>query len=385
MNDTTPTLDEWRQLYDLARRIYDAKPWEFLEETDLIGVKRPHSEDFGFVSVMGIGGEFTAISVYLGAEGLHGFWKLQDGLIEENPLALLSVPQLQLSFEDRSEVEQEDRQILKQLGLKFRGKGRWPLFRTIEAGLMPWFLRQDEAQMLIVVLEQFLEVMPRLREDIDILDVPEQLDREAYEADEIAFVRMPNDQDGTLNWSETFMIFPPPPPKPYSPIIDISLLEQAQRLPKKQATFEIGVFMIPTPIFEKGTRPYFPYVLLLVDTKTAAVIGWNMLLPLPSLDAMWTQLPNEVLSAFIQWGEVPKKLHHTTEHMGRYLALIGSQLKISLHLVEEAPVLQEVVNEFGHVMRMQMSSELSGDDEVFIENLLRLDSEDHFPPQLEDK
>ena len=58
----------------------------------------------------------------------------------------LGVPQLQASFEDRSELHDKDRQVIKDLGLKFRGRQTWPLFRSYRAGFVPWHLDADEGR-----------------------------------------------------------------------------------------------------------------------------------------------------------------------------------------------------------------------------------------------
>ena len=53
------------------------------------------------------------------------------------PELFLRVPQLQASFEDRNELRDKDRQVIKELGLKFRGRQAWPMFRSYRTGLCP--------------------------------------------------------------------------------------------------------------------------------------------------------------------------------------------------------------------------------------------------------
>ena len=72
---------------------------------------------------------------------------------------------MQLSFEDRESLEPQDRRILKEADLSFRGKNAWPLFRSYRPGFVPWFLESEEAETLRVALEQLLAVALRIRID----------------------------------------------------------------------------------------------------------------------------------------------------------------------------------------------------------------------------
>jgi hypothetical protein len=127
---TPPTLDEWKQLYDLAAKIKDLAPWDWMEEDDLFGFQMPGTGELGFISVMGALGEHYSIAIYQGIEGLDGFWKMQNLGPKLTPEFILQVPQLQLSFEDREIITTEDRAVMKSLGLKFRGANAWPQFRS---------------------------------------------------------------------------------------------------------------------------------------------------------------------------------------------------------------------------------------------------------------
>ena len=77
---------------------------------------------------------------------------------------LLEIPNLQASFENREVLEGEDRGIIRQLGLKFRGRNAWPMFRSYRPGFFPWLIDSHEAELLTCALEQVLVVAPRLGE-----------------------------------------------------------------------------------------------------------------------------------------------------------------------------------------------------------------------------
>ena len=122
MAESGPTLNEWRKLYEAAMQVKEIAPWEWMEEIDVFGVQDPETEELGFVSVMGMLGEHFSLAVYLGPEGLYRFREFQEMGASAPAEALLEIPHLQASFEDRNELTQKDRDQIKKLGLKFRGR-----------------------------------------------------------------------------------------------------------------------------------------------------------------------------------------------------------------------------------------------------------------------
>ncbi len=144
-------------------------------ETEIFGVENPETGEVGFVSAMGMMGEHLSVGVYRGADGLYGFRDFQEAGLEAEPFALFEIPQLQVSFEDREQLEKQDRDLIKKFDLKFRGKQGYPLFRSIRPGFMPWVITSEEARTLICAIEQTSEVAPRVKKNPKILVNLEQI------------------------------------------------------------------------------------------------------------------------------------------------------------------------------------------------------------------
>src|ERR1051326_7444971 len=166
---TPASTEESKTLFSLAARVKELAPWEWMDESEVFGVQNPETGELGFVSVMGMAGQHFAVAVYVGAEGLYGVLDFASQETITNPDQLLAIPQLQASFENRDTLDKQDRELIKRLGLKFRGAGAWPMFRSYRPGFMPWFVTSEEARFLAHALEQTLEVAPRVKEDPDIL------------------------------------------------------------------------------------------------------------------------------------------------------------------------------------------------------------------------
>jgi hypothetical protein len=334
VTEKTPIAEEWTRLYATARRVKEMAPWEWMNEDDVFGVRNPERDEIGFVSVMGAGGEHFAIALYQGAGALYDFLALSeevgdgpgDMIMAER---VLEIPQLQASFEDRGHLQKEDRDIIKKLDLKFRGAHSWPMFRNYAPGMFPWFLTSSEARFLTTALEQLLDVAPRVRDDEKIL---------SGERDYDFLVRVPRVEKGRLVWEDKIMRVPEPDEKEATPApIDPQLLESLKQMPEVTNVIEIEATMLPLPAREKKDRPFFPYLLMLVDANSGVILGSDMLSPLPSLDAMRAELPIKVAGHLLRLGVKPVKITVRTVTTARSLALLAEELGIRIKLSPELP------------------------------------------------
>ena len=327
-----PTNDQWRRLYEAAALVKELSPWEWMTETDVFGVQDPETGEIGFVSVMGLLGEHFGVSLYPNSRALYDFWALEEADPEINPDALLEIPQLQASFEDRDQLDNRDRKVIKELGLKFRGRKEWPLFRSYRPGFLPWFLEAEEAQSLAEALDQLLEVAPRFREDRSLL-VPE---------DESYLVRVPHQEGPTRVWEDTVMEVPPPEPLSIQVEMDPGALEGLESLPQSGHELEMDLFMFPAPVQgEKEARPVFPYMLLTVDAGTGMVVGTDLLEPVPSLEAMWGSVPLAVTQQLARLGLKPAQVKVSSELLFGRLQPLAQASRFELELAPFLPALHE--------------------------------------------
>jgi hypothetical protein len=330
MAESRPTFDEWRKLYQAAIRVKEITPWEWMTETDVFGVQNPETDEIGFVSVMGTLGEHLAVAVYLGDEGLYSFWGFQQIAVSAPPEALLGLPHLQASFENRSELSQKDRDVIKELGLKFRGRQAWPMFRSYRPGFFPWYLEAAEARFLTHALEQAVEVARRCEEDPAMLDTG---DEESY------LVRVPRGKEGALVWEDRVVTVPPVEPEPIPIAMDVEVLEEVKRLPRSRYTLEMDFFMVPVRIGERGARPYFPHMLLVVEADSGMVLGSELLTPESGLEAMWGLVPVTLVYQFARLGIVPRLLRVRSPLLAQLLQPLVEELGIK---VKSTPILRSL-------------------------------------------
>jgi hypothetical protein len=296
-----PTLEEWKRLYDLMSQVKKLAPWEWMEEDDIFGIQIPETKELGFLSVMGTLGEHYAIAVYQGVKGLGGFWQMHSQGPKLTPELVLQIPQLQASFEDREMITKEDRDVMKTLGLKYRGANAWPQFRSYRPGCFPWFVEREEAKILIYALEQVLEMAPRFKENPNLF-MPA--------TDQDYLVRVNN--NGTWEDSVQQVILRE------EKILDLQMNEEAlehlRTLMPGKFILEIDFYMMEEPVQEKRhERPFFPFMLMLADHESGMIVGIDMLTPLPSLEEMWSEIPAIVVEKLADG--LPSKEIHVKDDM----------------------------------------------------------------------
>jgi hypothetical protein len=294
----TPSPTEWRNLYQAAMRLKEVAPWQWMSETDVFGVQNPETGELGFVSVMGELGQHLALALYLGAKGLYNFWAYQQ---DESapPEALLSLLHLQAAFQDRDLLSQKDRDVARELGLKFRGRQAWLMFRSYRPGFFPWYLEAWEARFLTIALEQAVEVALRFKQNPALLSTRD---------DQSYLVRVSRREGDALVWEDQVVAVPPPEPETMPVVMDLEALERVRRLPRSQLTLEMDFFVMDVPMRDKGDRPVFPYMLLLVDRDSDMILTGELLTPERGLLQMWGELPLKLVYEFERIGVVPKRI-----------------------------------------------------------------------------
>ncbi|GAB4541495.1 MAG: hypothetical protein Kow0063_32360 [Anaerolineae bacterium] len=333
MTRSRPTLNEWRGLYQAAIRVKEVAPWDWMTETDIFGVRDPETGETGFVSVMGALGEHLAVAVYLGSEGLYGFWAFQQFADSAPSEVLLDIPHLQASFEDRSTLSAKDRDMIKELGLKFRGRQSWPMFRSYRPGFFPWYLEASEARLLTYALEQAIEVALRFKEDPAILDTSD---------DTSYMVRVGHKQGDAFVWQDRLENVPPPESRTISVPMDLDMLEAVSQLPHSRQVLEIDFFTLPTGVVEeKGARPYFPHMLLVVDSGSGFVFSSELLSPEADLAMMWAQIPVTLVYQLARIGAVPRQIRVRSQILAQWLQLLVEELGFQVKVTRRLPALDE--------------------------------------------
>lgn len=350
-NENAPTTEQWLQLYAMMDDIQKIAPWKYMHEGMIFGVQEPQTGMPCYVSVMGQLGEHVSIAVYLGHNTLHQFWAVSNK--EVSPMTILELPSLQASFENRDQLSKDDIELVRQLGFRYRGAQKWPLFRRYGSGYFPWYLEQDEAQLLINVFRQAIPMFERIKQDMEILG--------RHDETEILF-RLPIKGDKAEGeepeWTDAYLEVPRDvEADPWKIIaLDETKLEVMRQRPRHDAVLMVDFFVIPRPI-EKGRhhRPYFPYCMLVVERESNFVAGHKItgVDEYDSFEQMLAEQPNLLLETMLNAQIYPNDVYVTETRLYEYLLPLCEELDIELSLWPSLPVLDDARDAFLHYMARQ--------------------------------
>ncbi len=326
-------IETWRRLYAAAEHVHKLAPWTWMRETDVFGIQFPDNGEFGYVSVMGANGVHYAVTVYLGHDTLHTFGDIQSRPMGSGvPEDVLELPQLMASFEDRDMLEKEDRDVIKTLGLRYRGRNNWPMFRSYRPGFYPWFLDRNEAENLAVALEQTLCMAMRLE------DAPKLLDTDSPQ---IIFVR---ERRGS-EWVDSTLTLPPPEPVSLTFKVERSQIAALKALPRDTRAAEVDFFIAPTGVTEPGKRPTLVYLLMAVEPKSYFILGSEPMQATDGLARMWEEIPARLVSLLVQARFFPAEIRIASPKLHPMLASILQELGIALKVSPTLPGMEDAKRE----------------------------------------
>lgn len=369
-----PTNEQIARLLDLAKRVYKAKPWQKLEEEEIFVVQNPSDDTQLFVGTIGGAGEQAGIIIYRGADAYFGLLDflerasqlpaipqmaqgleaadellsmLADALSQANfdPMELMQLPQLQLMFEPREQLEAPDEEWIVRHNYKATGAG-FPTFRSVSSGFLPWWIAADEADLMILALEQLLEIVGRKNFSSDLFEIQEIEKAEDFALE--LFARVPTkDANGTVKWSDERLVVEPQS----SPILlktapDAGQFERIQALPASREIIEVALLGMSSPLGDAQTRPFFPTLLLL--GQEGQVVA-NELLHSGFGDALAPQIVQTLVQLLAERPTRPQTLQFSSPDLD-ILNAIGEQLGIAIEEVEELKTLDPALEKLAEQM-----------------------------------
>lgn len=267
MNDALPTLEEWKLIFEAGENFKQAACWDWMDENDIFGVKCPETGTIYYCSIMGGAGVHFGIAAYKGTAGLNVFLEAMEGKASSELVYEQNC--LMCSFEDREMMAKEDLQVIKSLGLKFRGRNQWIQFRDYSPGFYPWFINADQCRILTHILQQALQVSMSCREN----------KKHLYRKEDKLFVRvLQKDVTEKAVWVDSYLR-----PEPSEVEFTVFRLQDEVLVRKlkniKNDTgymVEADMFYFPEPVQDEG-RPYFPMLCVLLDRGTGMVLASEMI------------------------------------------------------------------------------------------------------------
>jgi hypothetical protein len=327
MQDLQPSFQEWQSLYGAAIDFWQIQPWQWVDDTDLFGVKNPEDDEIGYCCVVGALGEFLGLVVYLGTEGLESYLKIQTSESPEEDL-LSTAKCLTASFEDRKSLQKPELEVIKKLGLRFRGTKSWPLFRSYEPGYYPWYLNQRQVRFLAHALRQAMDVSIRIKQSRNLLSNSEE---GRY------LVRGAEQSGPDLHWRDEWLAPAPlEKAKREVPVPDELRLQRIKKRGVRQAgIWEIDFCHIPVPI-QEGDRPFYPICLLIVDHASGLVLKSC----LESKDRHEPEFQNQMVNLIEEISLQPLEIWVKREEVFQVFEPLASRLGLKMKQVKKLKELE---------------------------------------------
>ena len=329
--EANPTRDQWLALHAAFRSYCEAGPWERLSNEDVLVVNDPLGRFRGYCVALGDGGVAYGLGVYLGDRGLLNY--LTTMTSEEEPSGVEALEQglaLSAVLGDREELGNGERKAMRELGLRYRGRGRWPIFRSVIPGHWPWYLSGDEARFLTVALDNVRDVAERIGQDT--LDL--------YTGRDPGEVLTRSLRDGV--WRDEWEPLLPPVPPAEEHRADTDRLQSIGRsTPMGSAVWEVTASYIPTGVQDgRGARPYMPTLVMVVERDSGLILTVRMLGRVPA--AAERQEP--VLELLEGADRLPGAVVCDREDTAALLATITRVLDLGLY-VGPTPALDAIKDE----------------------------------------
>jgi hypothetical protein len=321
----------WKPLYELAAQVRKLAPWDWMSDSDIFGIGLPDGRCV-FVNVLGEKGEHLAVCVYPGIEAITQFRAV---LKLDNPTAedVLEIPQHQMVFEDRAHLDPDERRRPKELGLSFRGAQAWPRFRTYSPGFLSYPSSSEDLGVVRIAIEQLLEIAERFQ-------------REAPWVPEHPNVYLVREQDGAGVWRDSRRTIPPADPPRYIGALSEAEAAQWAALRLGEGGLELDCFLLMTPIWTGKAHPFYPYLLLGLDTASGAVLFHDSLTVDDTVQEMFGRIPGRLVAKYTQLGYRPEEIVVRPGRLATLLETVAGRLSIPIRTRRNLPCLDPAKESF---------------------------------------
>lgn len=148
------TLEQWKELYDVAIKIKELQPWQHLWDLNIVTLVLPGREMI-YNSVMGRDEGCYGIGSYISHKAINNFYDMleREDFPFEQMIRFQNDDIITCYYGNRDELTAKELKLIKDLGYKFRGKNNWIYFHSFKKGYAPFMLDQEEVLLETEILQ----------------------------------------------------------------------------------------------------------------------------------------------------------------------------------------------------------------------------------------
>ncbi len=320
------------RLCELSGEFFTRRPWTLIGDEELVLVKPPESNDLCYCSVMGAAGQVFSLHAYIGTEGYRLFKRIASG--EPISAGEFFGTQRSVSVELVMAREQTppDRELLRAVEPAIRRGIPGPIFRAGRPGYHPWYVTEEEGQLLGSCLDAVILFSDHLaaHEDVD------------YWRGDTAYPLLTgahgrgHKEQFTLTIGEAS---DPPAPVIALPAIDTARIDRilTSGFPM-HGIVEIDHFYGASMIGGKYDRKACVRGVLVVDAESGFVLQPELGAPSDSIGSL---LVRALLTAVESSHHLPREVRVRHGDYATLLRPLASDLRFSLQASEKLPALDE--------------------------------------------
>ena len=326
-----------RQLCRLAAELFAVKPWEFLEDQDLILIRDADSGEICYCSIMGALGQVFAFQVYTGAESYRFFRRMASG----KPLSagdfFASVRGVFAEFVTAKEQTPPDRELLEAIGHVNKRGQRAPIFRALRPGYHPWYVTESEAKALVNCLQGVIAFCGQALEQGGI---------DYWEKEDVFPLLVPKTHDESRGAFEIRLIKAPEPPlvAPQAAELEESLVSSIlhENLPRG-GTLEADHFVTGATIGGKNERKACLRMAMVTDARSGFAFQPELGKPEDSTGQLLVRV---LLSAMRAGQRVPREVRVRQKDFEIYLSTLSERLRFDVRVMKSLPALDTLKDHF---------------------------------------
>lgn len=356
------------KLYEAAFRYKKTGLWKKLWDTEIFAVKLKKGK-IGYVTIMGANGEYCALGLYIGYEGLKSLINVakMEETVDEFKKHEISVGQncLQVALSCKEDLLPEEleevREYAKQNSIRLSGKNAYPQFIKNEPGCFPWNLTSEEdMEYLYAAMEAAILLSEELKKK-----EPLMLGIDCIGSGTKQVVLFEVKQGKLL--SDGFAEIPELSEEHYEyvKVENEDEIDKMKKFPKK-GIWEAEVIMMMKPVqINSEEAPYFPLLALMVDSKSYSIYPVTLVKDL-------VKEASKILTRFVtvcqDISHCPKLIRCRDERTYAFFKDICEKSGIKICKYEdELPALDFAENEL--LKQMSVEKNNSVDDDILFDSL----------------
>ena len=346
-NYIPPTKEQWKSLFETANDLKKIKPWEHITNENLVILPGDEDEEDIYVAVLGNGGIDYGFNFMFGYDGLERYLRIYEAEETGNStdIALREQKMLSIWIAEKDLVPEDQREIMKELGLMPRGSAQWLAFMFMDPYHIPWSISQSEAEKLLPKLKLLFDGLYYYQET-QLYRKTDPFDGIRLHYDEIG---MPKAE--SVPYEELIRIFEAAMDlrsEVAGQISDIEKkrlekqLKKCTRRPELHIDFRgTGMCVAPDPDDPDG-RPLCPKIMIALDPETGMIVRHELV-------HSATEEPEAIRNIFAKWLSeigIPNSVATPNEYLIEVLKPIVDITGMKCVYNESMPWMDEVFESF---------------------------------------